>query len=361
MSLESSALQALGWKDYFQQQIEEQEEHLIPARVYRLDVNRYHLLSATGELVGSLPGRLHTQAISKAELPTVGDWVLTSPADQNDASAVIIERSLDRFSKFSRKEAGEGFNEQVVAANIDLVFIVTGLDDNFNVNRIERYLVLAWSSGASPVLVMNKADLCPDIEASIQALQSVAVGVPVHVLSAQSLEGLEQLRPYLKSGQTVALLGSSGVGKSTIINALLGYDRFKTADVRDGDSKGRHTTTFREMCHIESGGLIIDTPGMREIQIWTDEASLAQAFSDVDDYALHCRFSDCQHESEPGCAVLKAISDGSILESRLDSLKKFERELAHLREKQDVSARSEKKKERKKFAKSIRNRPTKRD
>ncbi len=356
-----SELEALGWKDYFQLQIKKEEAHLTPARVYRLDVNRYHLLSATGELLGSLPGRLHTEAISKAELPTVGDWVLTSPADQNDTRSVVIERSLDRFSKFSRKEAGEGFDEQVVAANIDQVFIVSGLDDNFNVNRIERYLVLAWSSGASPVVVMNKADLCADIETRIQALESIAVGVPVHVLSAQSHEGLDQLRPYLQSGLTVALLGSSGVGKSTIINALLGYDRFETGDVRDGDGKGRHTTTFREMCKMESGGLIIDTPGMREIQIWTDEASLAQAFSDVDDYALQCRFSDCQHNTEPGCAVQKAILDGDIEESRLESLRKFERELAHLREKQNASARSEKKKERKKFARSIKNRPTKRD
>jgi ribosome biogenesis GTPase len=355
------SLKALGWKDFFQHQIQEQELDYIPARVYRQDVNRYHLLSAEGELTGTLLGRLHSSATSKAELPTVGDWVLTSPADQNDPTSVVIERNLDRFSKFSRKEAGEKFNEQVVAANIDTVFIVSGLDDNFNVNRIERYLLLAWSSGASPVVVLNKADLCADIEGKIEKLQSVAVGVPTIPVSAHSGQGIDLLRPYVNPGHTVALLGSSGVGKSTIINALLGYERFETGEVRDSDSKGRHTTTFREMCTMQSGGLVIDTPGMREIQIWADEASLAQSFSDVDDYAVKCRFNDCEHNSEPGCAVQEAISKGHLDESRLTSFRKFGRELTHLIEKQDASARAGKKKERKKFAKLIKNRPDKRD
>ena len=355
------SLKALGWKDFFQHQIGEQEQDYIPARVYRQDVNQYHLLSAEGDLTGTLPGRLHALASSKAELPTVGDWVLTSPADQNDPTSVVIERNLDRFSKFSRKEAGDKFEEQVVAANIDTVFIVSGLDDNFNVNRIERYLLLAWSSGASPVIVLNKADLCADIEAKIEELQSVAVGVATIAVSAHSGLGIDRLRPYVNPGHTVALLGSSGVGKSTIINALLGYERFETSEVRDGDSKGRHTTSFREMCKMESGGLIIDTPGMREIQIWTDEASLAMSFSDVEDYAVLCRFNDCEHNSEPGCAVQEAISKGLLNESRLQSFRKFGRELTHLVEKQDASARANKKKERKKFAKLIKNRPDKRD
>lgn len=354
-------LKALGWKDFFQQQIEEDEKDLIPARVFRQDINRYHLLSEQGELIGTLPGRLLSLAASKADLPTVGDWVLSSPADQNDPTAVVIERNLDRFSKFSRKEAGDKYEEQVVAANIDTVFIVSGLDDNFNVNRIERYLVLAWSSGASPVVVLNKADLCADIEKKIQQLQSVAVGVATIAVSALSGKGIDQLRTYIKPGHTVALLGSSGVGKSTIINAMLGYERFETAEVRGGDSKGRHTTSFREMCTMESGGLIIDTPGMREIQIWIDEASLYRSFSDVEDYALQCRFNDCEHNSEPGCAVQEAISEGILDISRLESFRKFALELTHLVEKQQVGARGGKKKERKKFAKLIRNRPNKRD
>ncbi len=351
----------LGWKPHFQQQLEDLPQHLTPARVARLDLNRYHLLSAAGELLGSLPGRTYAEATTKAELPTVGDWVLTQPADKDDPTSVTIEYTLTRFSKFSRKEAGEKYEEQVVAANIDSVFIVSGLDDNFNANRIERYLVLAWSSGSNPVIVLNKADLCPDREEKLLSLGAIAAGVPIHIVSAQSGEGIEALNAYIGPGQTVALLGSSGVGKSTIINALLGFERFETGAVRQGDDKGRHTTTFREMCSLDRGGLIIDTPGMREIQIWADEASLAQTFSDVDVAAQNCRFNDCAHESEPGCAVQAAIAAGTLENSRLLSYRKFQRELAHFVEKQDAGARAEKKKVRKKFARTLRHRPTKRD
>ncbi|MCZ6503913.1 MAG: ribosome small subunit-dependent GTPase A [Gammaproteobacteria bacterium] len=353
-------LNELGWKDFFQEQIEEQELTLLPARIYRQDVNRYHLFSTKGDLTGTLPGKLFTETTSKAELPTVGDWVLTAPADEHNPRAVIIERTLDRMSKFSRKQAGDKVVEQVVAANIDTVFIVSGLDDNFNVNRIERYLVLAWSSGANPVIVLNKADLCRDTADKIHQLEPIAMRIPIHAISAQSGEGVDLLRQYVESGQTAALLGSSGVGKSTIINALLGYERFDTGDVREADSKGRHTTSFREMCKLDAGGMIIDTPGMREIQIWTDESSLAKSFSDVEDYALLCKFSDCQHDSEPGCAVQEAIEKGNLEVTRLESLRKFQRELIHLVEKQDAGAKAEKKKERKKFARSIRDRPNKR-
>ena len=183
------------------------------------------------DLTGTLPGRLFTETTAKAELPTVGDWVLTAPADEHDPCAVIIERTLDRMSKFSRKEAGDKVVEQVVAANIDTVSIVSGLDDNFNVNRIERYLVLACSSGANPVIVLNKADLCRDTAEKIHQLEPIAMDIPIHAISAQSGDGMDLLRSYLESGQTAALLGSSGVGKSTIINTILGYERFDTGDV----------------------------------------------------------------------------------------------------------------------------------
>lgn len=353
-------LKELGWKEFFQQQIKEQEQALLPARICRQDINRYHLFSTQGDLTGSLPGRIIAQASSKAELPTVGDWVLTAPADGQDPGSVTIERTLDRWSKFSRKQAGDKILEQVIAANIDTVFLVSSLDVNFNVNRIERYLVLAWSSGADPVVVLNKADLCSDTADRILRLKTVSMGTPILLVSALTGEGVDLLRPYIAAGQTAAFLGSSGVGKSTIINRLLGYDRFDTRDVRKSDSKGRHTTTFREMCRLDSGGMIIDTPGMREIQIWTDESSLARSFSDVEDYALLCRFRDCQHKSEPDCAVQEAIKEGKLEMTRLESLRKFQQELSLLVERQDASIRSEKKKEQGKFARSFKNKQKKR-
>lgn len=354
-------LESLGWRKHFADQLTEEDTNLIPARVVRQDVNRYHLLAADGLLSGILPGRARKEAASKGDLPAVGDWVLCSPADQSDSSSVVIERTLARFSKFSRKEAGDRFDEQVIAANIDTVFIVTGLDDNFNVARIERYLMLCWNSGANPVIVLSKVDLCTNLDECLEELAPVAMGTPVHVVSALNNEGLEALGVYISHGQTAALLGSSGVGKSTIINVILGYERFETGEVREMDSKGRHTTTFRELVPVETGGLLIDTPGMREIQLWADDVSLAGSFDDVETLALACRFNDCSHDSEPGCAVRAAIESGKLDESRLESYRKFERELAHFAEKQDASLRAEKKDARRKFAKVIRNRPTKRD
>lgn len=357
---DSITLEALGWRAFFQSQLTP-DESLIPARVCRQDLGRYHLLSAEGELSGVLPGRLRKAAATKAALPTVGDWVLCGPADDADTRSVVIDRTLDRFSKFSRKEAGERFEEQVVAANVDTVFIVTGLDNNFNVGRVERYLVLAWNSGARPVVILSKSDLLSEdqIAARKEKLAPILMDTPVLVVSALDASGLEVLSSYASEGQTVALLGSSGVGKSTIVNALLGYERFETGEVRDSDSKGRHTTTFRELCQAPSGGLLIDTPGMREIQIWADDG--LGGFDDIDKLAASCRFNDCRHDSEPGCAVQEAIETGEIEASRVDSWQKFKRELRHFEEKQDASLRSERKQVWRKFSKSLRKRPTKRD
>jgi ribosome biogenesis GTPase len=353
-------LKEMGWREHFDQQIEEEDRSLIPARVSRQDLNRYHLLSENGRLYGILPGRTRIEATSKADLPAVGDWVLCSPADAADPTQVVIERVLTRFSKFSRKEAGEKFDEQVVAANVDTVFIVTGLDDNFNPNRIERYLVLAWNSGSSPVVVLSKLDLVDNVEEAIEMVTPITMGAPVHAVSALNDEGLDELAAYTGPGMSVALLGSSGVGKSTLINAFLGYEHFQTGEVREGDSKGRHTTTHRELCKIESGGMLIDTPGMREIQFWTDDASAA-GFDDVEELALQCRFTDCSHDSEPGCAIRSAIEAEQLDAARLESYRKFQRELEHFAAKQHAGLQAQKREERRKFSKSIRNRPTKRD
>lgn len=353
-------LAQLGWKNFFQQQLEADSD-LIPARVCRQDRSGYQLMSESGILLGSLPGISRLETRSKAELPTVGDWVLVRRADADNPNQVIIQTTLERSTKFSRKESGERFGEQVVAANIDTIFIVTGLDDNFNVKRIERYLLLAWASGATPVIVLNKADMCSNLERKLDLVAEISMGTVVLVVSAINGEGMDDLKDWITEGTTVAVLGSSGVGKSTIINRLLGYSHFKTGEVREGDSKGRHTTTHRELCIIDTGGLVIDTPGMREIQFWVDKDSPLSSYDDVESIRMTCRFNDCKHEAEPGCAVKKAIESGELSADRYDSYNKFQKEIASFEEQQSVSLKLQRKNERKRFSKVIRNRPTKRD
>lgn len=349
-------LMSLGWNNFFQQQLAGLEDSLA-ARVIRQDLGRYQLISEQGLLTGILPGRARQE--NKADLPTVGDWVLYEP--QTHGSEVVIQELLERNTKFSRKEAGEKFNEQVVAANIDVVFVVTGLDDNFNPKRIERYLLLCQTSGALPVVILNKADLCEDVEEKIEQVKQIAGIAPIHSISALAEDGVDPLQVYISEGVTVAVMGSSGVGKSTLINGLLGYEHFKTGAVRDTDAKGRHTTTHRELCPISNGGMIIDTPGMRELQVWSDEEHLSASFEDIEELAKFCKFSNCQHQSEPGCEIQAAISDERLPKERWQSYQKYLRELEFLSQQQDVNAKLRQKAGRKKFTRLIRNRPDKRD
>jgi len=237
---------------------------------------------------------------------------------------------LPRASKFSRKVAGVTTEEQIVAANVDTLFLVIGLDGDFNPRRVERYLAPAWDSGATPVLVLNKADVCEDVTALIAEVELIAAGIPVHPVSA--LDGdVDELRRYCVSGQTVALIGSSGVGKSTLINALLGEDRQDTGDVSEHQDRGRHTTTNRELIVLPTGGLIIDNPGMRELQLWSDDAGVDETFADILKLAGECRFRDCRHESEPDCAVQAALYDGTLDGERYRNYLKLKRELRYPR------------------------------
>lgn len=282
-----------------------------PARV-TLELKGFvEVTDENGARLGECTGRFAHEFRDPAGYPAVGDWVAVTPRT-GDGTRADIHAVLPRRTKFSRKAAGEQVVEQVVAANVDTVFLVSGLDANFNLRRIERYLAAAHASGAEPVVLLNKADVCDEAADRQAEVAVIAPGVPVLVLSAQTRRGLKALAPWLQPGRTVAFLGSSGVGKSTLINRLVGERLLETQEVRDADDKGRHTTTRRELLAAPGGALIIDTPGMREMQPWDTGAGALAAFADVALYASRCKFRDCSHTVEPGCAIIPALADGSL-------------------------------------------------
>ena len=335
-------LTALGWDDALAEEFEpHRRAGLIPGRVSIQHRGAYDVLTTEGELRCDVAGRLYDEAASPADLPAVGDWVAV--AARPEEAAGTVQAVLPRRTKFSRKTAWQASEEQVLAANVDVALIVTSLNEDMNLRRLERYLTLAWESGATPVLVLTKADLADDVPAVVAEVESVAFGVPVHAISSVTGEGLDELRAHLRQGVTAALLGSSGVGKSTLVNTLVGEDLLETREIRE-DGKGRHTTTRRELIQLPGGALVIDTPGMREVQLWIADEGLEEAFSDVTELFEHCRFSDCAHESEPGCAVKEAIANGTLAPERWESYLKLQRELAHLERRLDKRAQSEERK-----------------
>ncbi|AKG53825.1 GTPase-like protein [Dehalogenimonas sp. WBC-2] len=347
-------LARLGWGTFFQEKFDVlNEPGTVPARVISESKGSCQLITADGELTGVIAGKLRRHGGLDNVFPAVGDWVAVKPLPGEDKG--IIQVVLPRKSKFSRKVAGELTAEQVVSANVDNVFIVSGLDGgrNFNLRRIERYLVLAWNSGAVPVIVLNKIDICHDVNDYISAVQSIAPGVAIHPVSAKERLGLDILRSYLTEGRTAAFLGSSGAGKSALVNALLGSERQQTGEVRGDDRQGRHTTTKRELILLADGGIVIDTPGMREIQIWGSEEDLQGAFGDIEAMALDCRFNNCRHESESGCAVLEALNNGHLHPSRLESYHKIKKELLFLAAKEDQNSRLQEKMRGKRFSKMV--------
>jgi ribosome biogenesis GTPase len=331
-------LQELGWDAFFQDAFRPYEnDNLIPARVAARHHGPCELLTELGRLGGVPAGRLGDE-----ELPSVGDWVAVRPLEGERKA--VIEAVLPRRSAFTRKEAWSRTVAQVVAANVDTVFLVTAFGGDLNARRIERYLTSAWDSGSNPVIVANKVDLAEDRLFELADVEAVALGVPVLVVSAATGEGMDELEVHLQPGRTVALLGSSGVGKSTLVNRLAGRELLATSEIRK-DGRGRHTTSHRELVPLPSGALLIDTPGMRELQLWADEEVLDSTFAEIAELAGACRFSDCSHEHEPGCAVKSAIADGSLPRERFASYRKLQRELRALEIRKDARLKSEARKE----------------
>ena len=296
---------------------------LFPARVIAQYKDFYKVATEQAEFLAELSGRMRYASDDPMDVPSVGDFVLVDRQDDRDGNG-IIHSLKPRKSVFVRRAAGTGHAVQVVAANIDFVFLCMSLGLDFNLRRMERYLAITWDSGAIPVVVLTKADLCQDLESKLLEIEAVAIGVEILVTSGLSQDGWQALLPYLEQGGTIAFLGSSGVGKSTLINRLLGADVIQTREVREEDEKGRHTTTHRELYPTPWGGAVIDTPGMREIGL--ESADLGQTFLEIDELSGQCRFPDCQHDKEPGCAVQAAISEGILSVDRLISYQKLKKE-----------------------------------
>lgn len=330
MSTDEHVLEKLGWGQSFQEawgsRARDVEE---PARIGADYGVEYVLYSARGDLRATIPGRLR-MAIRKGESvrPVVGDWVSFEPRLQEGTT--LIQAVLPRRTQLVRKAAGRTDEEQVVAANVDVVFLVSALTRDLNPRRLERYLTVAWDSGAQPVLVLTKADLCEDVEAARERIAALAPDVPLHTVSSLTGEGLDALWRYIGGNRTVALIGSSGVGKSTLINRLVGSARMEVGAMRE-DDKGRHTTTHRELFVLPQGGLVIDTPGMRELGLMENEEGVRTAFVDIEELSAGCRFSDCRHEKEPGCAVHEALRSGQLAPERLESYRKLVQEVARPR------------------------------
>lgn len=347
-------LNSLGWNDFFDNSFKNFDSNTYKCgRISAENKTNYSVLTGSGEIIGEVSGRYLFETERQSDLPKVGDWVVITLFNNNELA--VIHQTLPRRTKISRKSADRKTDEQIIAANVDIAFIVQSLDDNFNINRLERYLSVVYQGGVKPVVILNKTDLRNDVEEKVKLVKErTGIENPVSV-SALNRDGLDAITSMIKPGLTIVFIGSSGVGKSTLINALLGYDRFATNEVREQDSRGKHTTTRREMVLMPSGGILIDTPGMRELSLWNADNGLAQTFSEFDDYSESCKYSDCTHTHEIGCAVLSALEKGFIPKERYENYLKLRKELKYLESKQNISAQIEEKRKWKIIHKELKN------
>ncbi len=334
MPTDYTFLISLGWNDFFQNSFDETKESgLIPGRVISQEKIHFHVQVGPNKVIeASITGRLRHEAKDPTDLPAVGDWVVCNDAVEKQKAN--IHRVLKRKSSIQRKKAGTQQIPQMIATNIDFMFIATSLNDDFNVRRIGRYLTLGWDSGATPVLLLTKADLCSNPKDYVAQVKDEFKKVEIFVVSSQDADSMEQLKPFFAPGTTSVLLGSSGVGKSTLSNYFLGTDAQKTQAL-DSDSKGKHTTTARNLLVTRWGGLVIDTPGMREISLLDQEAGLQENFSDIEEMMVRCKFTDCGHKTEPGCAITGAIKDGTLRAERWHDYQKLLTEIGRYQKKKE--------------------------
>jgi ribosome biogenesis GTPase len=335
-------LAQLGWDEHFQRQVDELGiTDIVIGRIFRVDPGgHYGLLTIEGDMRARIPGKMKKKASSVMDLPGIGDWVLMKKIETHN----VIFKVLERKNAIIRKSAGREIRQQLVGSNIDIIFIMMGLDSDYNLRRLERYLFMVSASGALPVVVLNKSDLVTDVRKKLEEVQRIAENIQVHYISAKKQEGLDIIKGYLEEGITISLVGSSGVGKSTLINPILKEEKLKTKEVRKKNGKGRHATTTRELFLLPEGGVVIDNPGIREIQLWGDIDSLDDAFRDIKKLAARCKFKNCQHRTEPGCQVIKALEAEELPKERYDNYLKMQKELAYLDMKRDLGSEAAEKK-----------------